>query len=164
MNKEIPTIIDLENTKDNQEQHRLLDMLVPLIEAMPSIDLIKSLNPKQNILVRMNTFIWGYLNQLVTLSAKKISIATTNQKVLLSASLSLYSIMFDNNVELSRLEYESATQAVKENKTAKNKFLQGSKACEEDFKQIGVDEPNKFCQLQNLHIFLATQYKHEKNN
>ena len=82
MNKEIPTIIDLENTKDNQEQHRLLDMLVPLIEAMPSIDLIKSLNPKQNILVRMNTFIWGYLNQLVTLSAKKISIATTNQKVL----------------------------------------------------------------------------------
>ena len=77
MNKKIPTVIDLENTKDNQDQLKLLDMLAPLIEAMPSTDLIKSLNPKQNILVRMNTFIWGYLNQLVALSAKKISITTT---------------------------------------------------------------------------------------
>jgi len=164
MDEEIPTIIDLENTKDNQEQLKLLDMLVPLIKAMPSTYLIKSLNPVQKVLVRMNTFIWGYLNQLVSLSAKKISIATTNQKVLLSTSLSLHSIMFDNNVEISRLEYGSATDAVKENKTAKNKFLQGAKACQEDFKQIGVDEPNKFCQLQNLNGFLVTQHKREKNN
>ena len=46
----------------------------------------------------------------------------------------------------------------------REQLLRSAKIKEEDFKQIGVDEPNKFCQLQNLHIFLATQYKQEKNN
>ena len=159
MNKEIPTILDLGNTKDNQEQLRLLDLLTPLVETMTSRVLITSLNSKDKLDLRTNSFVWGYLNNLTFFSAKKISISTENKKVLLSVSLSLHSILFNHSVQLTQLEYEAVNKSIKKIKTLKDMFIEGAHSCKAEFEKIGEDVPIRNSLLPSLNIYLHEKLK-----
>ena len=100
MEKEGPTILDLENTKDNQDQLKLLDLLAPLVETMTSRSLITALNSRDKLDLRLNSFVWGYLNSLAFGHAERCSISIRNQKVLGAVSASLHSILFNNSEDL----------------------------------------------------------------
>ena len=104
MNKKIPTVINLENTKDNQDQLKLLDLLAPLVETMTSRSLITALNSRDKLDLRLNSFVWGYLNSLTFGNAEKCSISIRNQKVLRAVSASLHSILFNNSAAISELD------------------------------------------------------------
>ena len=117
MNKKIPTILDLENTKDNQDQLKLLDLLAPLVETMTSRSLITVLKSRDKLDLRLNSFVWGYLNGLAYGHAERCSISTRNQKVLRAVSASLHSILFNNSLAISELEYISVHESIKNIKT-----------------------------------------------
>ena len=161
MEKEI-FLIDLGNKKDNREQIQLIDLLAPLIKLMTSRILIKGLNDKQKLDIRIDTFIWGYLNNLTHSNAKKISISTTNKKVLLSSSLSLHSILFNHDVKFSQLEYEGFKGSYDKNKIGKDRFLDGAKAAKEDVEQLGKKNPVRSSSLPNLNRFLLEKYEQVK--
>jgi hypothetical protein len=154
MEKEGPTILDLENTKDNQDQLKLLDLLAPLVKTMTSRALITSLNSTDKLDLRLNSFVWGYLNSLAFGHAERCSISIRNQKVLGAVSASLHSILFNNSVAISELEYLSVHQSIKNIKTLKDEFVEGTKACDADIPTIGIDVPIRSSLLPSLNIFL----------
>jgi hypothetical protein len=154
MEKEGPTILDLENTKDNQDQLKLLDLLAPLVETMTSRSLITALNSRDKLDLRLNSFVWGYLNSLAFGHAERCSISIRNQKVLGAVSASLHSILFNNSVAISELEYLSVHQSIKNIKTLKDEFVEGTKACDADIPTIGIDVPIRSSLLPSLNIFL----------
>tara|TARA_B100000959_G_C14580973_1_gene459945 strand:- start:55 stop:567 length:513 start_codon:yes stop_codon:yes gene_type:complete len=154
MNKKIPTVINLENTKDNQDQLKLLDLLAPLVETMTSRSLITALNSRDKLDLRLNSFVWGYLNSLTFGNAEKCSISIRNKKVLGAVSASLHSILFNNSVASSELEYLSVFQSIKNIKTLKDEFFEGTKACDADIPKIGIDVPIRNSLLPSLNIFL----------
>ena len=154
MEKEGPTILDLENTKDNQDQLKLLGLLAPLVETMTSRILITALNSRDKLDLRLNSFVWGYLNSLTFGHAEKCSISIINQKVLRAVSASLHSILFNNSVAISELEYRAVHQSIKNIKTLKDEFVEGTKACDADIPTIGIDVPIRSSLLPSLNIFL----------
>ena len=154
MNKKIPTVINLENTKDNQDQLKLLDLLAPLVETMTSRSLITALNSRDKLDLRLNSFVWGYLNSLTFGNAEKCSISIRNKKVLGAVSASLHSILFNNSVAISELEYQSVYESIKNIKTLKDGFVEGTKACDADIPTIGIDVPIRSSLLPSLNIFL----------
>ena len=159
MKKKIPTIIDLENSKDNQDQLKLLDLLAPLVETMTSRSLITHLNSRDKLDLRLNSFVWGYLNSLTFGNAEKCSISIRNQKVLRAVSASLHSILFNNSVAISELEYQSVYESIKNIKTLKDEFVEGTKACDADIPKIGIDAPLRNSLLPSLNIFLHKKIK-----
>jgi len=164
MSEEIPVLIDLGNKKDNQDQVQLISLVAPLIESMTSRILIKDLSYKQKLNIRMHAFIWGYLNNLTYSNAKKIAISTNNKKVLLSSSLSLHSILFNNSVKDCQLEYEAFKSVYDNdaNQVNREEFLNGAKAAKEDIEQLGEENPNKSSTLPNLNYFLLKKYEQIK--
>jgi len=154
MNKKIPTVIDLENTKDNQDQLKLLDLLAPLVETMTSRSLITALNSRDKLDLELNSFVWGYLNSLTFNHAEKCSISIRNKKVLGAVSASLHSILFNHSVARSEYVYLSTHQTIKNIKTEKDEFIEGTKACDADTPKIGIDVPLRNSLLPSLNIFL----------
>jgi hypothetical protein len=121
---------------------------------MTSRSLITHLNSRDKLDLRLNSFVWGYLNSLTFGNAEKCSISIRNQKVLRAVSASLHSILFNNSVAISELEYQSVYESIKNIKTLKDEFVEGSKACDADIPKIGIDVPIRNSLLPSLNIFL----------
>jgi len=154
MNKKIPTVIDLENTKDDQDQLKLLKLLAPLVETMTSRSLITALNSRDKLDLELNSFVWGYLNSLTFGNAEKCSISIRNKKVLNAVSASLHSILFNNSEARSEYVYLSTYQTIKNIKTEEDAFFEGTKAADADIPKIGVDTPIRNSLLPSLNVFL----------
>ena len=127
---------------------------MPLVETMTSRSLINHLNSRDKLDLRLNSFVWGYLNSLTFGHAEKCSISIINQKVLRAVSASLHSILFNNSVAISELEYQSVYESIKNIKTLKDEFFEGTKACDADIPKIGIDVPIRNSLLPSLNIFL----------
>ena len=78
---------------------------------------------------------------------------------MLSSSLTLHSILFNNSVQISQLEYEAVKKSIDRNKNIKEKFLDGAKAAKEDISQLGEEIPNRISALPNLNKYLYDKYK-----
>ena len=157
-------ISELKDSQDTKHITNLLKLLAPLTDTMPILLVVKGLSKNQKFLIRNSAFIWGYLNTLTTLNAKKLSISEANQAVLLTASLELYASMFLIDVEIAKKEYKKMHDTIKKNKSAKDLFANGAMGCAEDMKQISVDVPNRLHLLQNLHNFLTVKSVEVRKN
>ena len=84
--------------------------------------------------------------------------------VLLSSSLSLHSILFNNSVKDCQLEYEAFKSVYDNdaNQVNREEFLNGAKAAKEDIEQLGEENPNKSSTLPNLNYFLLKKYEQIK--
>ena len=155
---------ELKDTQDTKYITKLLILLAPLTDTMAILVVVRTLSKKQKFLIRNSAFIWGYLNTLAAINAKKISIPITNQAVLLTASQELYASMFLIDVEIARKEYKKMHDTIKKNKSAKDLFANGAMGCAEDMKQINVEVPNRLHVLQSLHVFLTLKCKEVRDN
>ena len=145
---------ELKDTQDTKYITKLITLLAPLTDTIPILIIIKYLTEKQKKLIRNNVFIWGYLNNLTMLNAKKLSIPTTNHAVLLTAAQELYASMFLIDVEIAKEEYTTMHKKIKDNKLFKEEFAKGAASCRMDMEEINIEVPNRMHPLQRLHRFL----------
>tara|TARA_Y100000294_G_scaffold119326_1_gene110806 strand:- start:33 stop:536 length:504 start_codon:yes stop_codon:yes gene_type:complete len=145
---------ELKDTQDTKYITKLITLLAPLTDTIPILVIIKNLTKKQKKLIRNNVFIWGYLNNLTMLNAKKLSIQTTNHAVLLTTAQELYASMFLIDVEIAKEEYTTMHKKIKDNKLFKEEFAKGAESCRMDMEEINIEVPNRMHSLQRLHRFL----------
>jgi len=154
----------LNESEDSEDITKLLKLLAPLTDTIPILSIMSSFSENQKFLIRNSPFLWGYLNNLVSLNAIKLSISRNNHAVLLTSAQELYASMFLIDVELARKEYEQIHKDIKKDKSAKDLFVNGANACVEDMKQINIEVPNRLHLLDKLHAFLTIKCKEVKDN